>query len=409
MNQTVLSYAWKPNFYQRHRKKIKHQKREWYENNRIRQRRRFDQQIWSRIRQLSPSKIVIATEKIPFRNHRQLDIVSKLPRFFQKKIHRKFQHDYFYVLNPRQYQNLTRLTDITMSRLRFYSVLIPLIRQKKKLITHRDISTSMVESEKTSTSRYRDVITSSAMYPLGNDIDNILPIPKQISIETEFIPFNVIHHHQTINGPTFRPKQIHDIVTRETPVVNQSISMVNDTSLVRETVQDILSGVISAENALEVPMIPENILNIPNIATLESPDLEVDTEIETAPIPLQETNMSESEISERRRNQTQLFILLMMLIRRRPSPVVRRPFSPTLSFFSVEESEDEEKEEEDLVSVVDITDSDNDDENDDETLFIAPNEELEILEGDTLQVPNNITISGCLVIAGSLEIYQTVS
>jgi hypothetical protein len=360
MNQTVLSYAWKPNFYQRHRKKIKYQKREWYENNRIRQRRRFDQQIWNRIRQLSPSKIVIATEKIPFRNHRQLDIVSQLPRFFQKKIHRKFQDDYFYVLNPRQYQNLTKLTDITMSRLRFYSVLIPLIRQKKKLITHRDISTSIVESEKASTSRYRDVITSSAMYPLGNDIDNILPIPKQISRETEFIPFNVIHHHQTINGPSFRPKQIHDIVTT-------------------------------------------------TIATLESPDLEVEAEaeveVETAPIPLQENNMSESEISERRRNQTQLFILLMMLIRRRPSPVVRRPFSPTLSFFSVEESEDEEKEEEDLVSVVDITDSDNDD----ETLFIAPNEKLEILEGETLQVSNIITISGCLVIAGSLEIYQTVS
>jgi hypothetical protein len=396
MNQTVLSYAWKPNFYQRHRKKIKYQKREWYENNRIRQRRRFDQQIWNRIRQLSPSKIVIATEKIPFRNHRQLDIVSQLPRFFQKKIHRKFQDDYFYVLNPRQYQNLTKLTDITMSRLRFYSVLIPLIRQKKKLITHRDISTSIVESEKASTSRYRDVITSSAMYPLGNDIDNILPIPKQISRETEFIPFNVIHHHQTINGPSFRPKQIHDIVTRET-------SVVDETSLVRETVQDILSGVISAGNTLEVPMVPAT------IATLESPDLEVEAEaeveVETAPIPLQENNMSESEISERRRNQTQLFILLMMLIRRRPSPVVRRPFSPTLSFFSVEESEDEEKEEEDLVSVVDITDSDNDD----ETLFIAPNEKLEILEGETLQVSNIITISGCLVIAGSLEIYQTVS
>lgn len=254
--------------------------------------KRSHQKIWNRIRKISKSKMVVATENLQFKNHQNVHFLWRLPRSIQKKIHRKFKRDSFYLLNNRQYQNLAGFTDITMSKLRFFSVFIPIFRQKKPNWNDRDIVT--IQSSERYPESYRDLTTSQLSYPVSDVLTNLIPIPKTHSIVSRFVPFNTVNRHQIINGPILKRKYVQQRETKQENAPELSIPNRLDIAsrvLPTESVQDILAPVFQ-----------------PKINDTKAPT---------------------------RRNKTQILILLLMILRGISNSPIRVP--PT-RFPSIRES-----------------------------------------------------------------------
>jgi hypothetical protein len=355
MNAGVLSYAWRPNLYQRHRKKTKAQKRELIQNRRILQRQSFDQRIWSQIHKLSPSKIVVATQRVPFKNHSQMSFLPQLPKDIQKRIRRKFPHEFFYLVNRHQYQNIYKLDNVTVSNLRFYSVNIPVLSQNKKRNIEKDIRTVKTEEVSLQNQNKRDIKTTPVTLPLGTDITNVIRSrATDINITSRVHQGNVQSRSQSV--------------------------VVNNANNTEEQVTPN-TGDLILQQSIE----------------LSSPQVNTE-DVRSEPESIQTTNLSHSqsnaEIRGRGANRRQilllLFILLMALLSRRPIPSTRAtPVTQSL--------ENDQQNDSQIDSEIDFTQVFTD-------FCIPSNKSIVIPLGKTLRVANSIKIAGVLNIAGTLEI-----
>ena len=142
-----------------------------------------------------------------------------------------------------------------MSKLRFFSVFIPIFRQKKPNWNDRDIVT--IQSSETYPESYRDLTTSQLSYPVSDVLTNLIPIPKKHSIVSKFVPFNTVHRHQIINGPVLKRKYVQPRETKQEKVPELSIPNREDIAsrvLPTESVQDILAPVFQTKlNETETP------------------------------------------------------------------------------------------------------------------------------------------------------------